>query len=236
MQLLDAHPDLATLARQSAHIAVRDGLTTVEAETGTLTGAATVVTPDPQWTGDALWGPAPDGHGRAVAAGDGSVVTWTLPADDQPRLVQPVVEYLPGATARTRFTVGSSSGTVHYGATGAQGVAESPSLLLPADIGLIAPAGTPTVTARTSGGTGRIDALLVMPVVATLSASGDGHGTAVLTSKAARTQVRSVAVAGSGRATARSYDRNGRLLATWTSRDATVTTVVAPGGFTVITR
>ena len=63
MQLLDAHPDLATLARQSAHIAVRDGLTTVEAETGTLTGAATVVTPKPQWTGDAQW------SGDAVVAG-----------------------------------------------------------------------------------------------------------------------------------------------------------------------
>jgi hypothetical protein len=230
MQLLDAQPDLAQLARRSAHIALRDGLTTVEAETGTLSGNATVVTPDPQWTGDALW------SGQAVAAGDGSVVTWTLPAADQPRLVQPVVEYLPGATARTRFTVGTSSGTVRYGGTGRQGIAESPSLLLPADLGLTAPADASTVTARSSGGTGRIDALLVMPVVATLSASGDGHGTAVLTSKSTRTQVRPVAVSGNGRATVRSYDRNGRMLATWSSRDATVPAAVAPGGFTLITR
>ncbi len=92
------------------------------------------------------------------------------------------------------------------------------------------------MTARTSGGTGRIDALLVMPLVATLSASGDGHGTAVLTSKATRYQVHQVAVAGTGRATVRSYDRNGRLLATLSSRDSTVTAVVAPGGFTVINR
>ena len=36
MQLLDAHPELAPSPEQSAHIVVRDGLTTVEAETGTL--------------------------------------------------------------------------------------------------------------------------------------------------------------------------------------------------------
>jgi len=229
MQLLDAHPDLASLARRSAHISLRDGLTTVEAETGALTGPASVVTPDPQWTGDALW------SNQAVAAGAGSTVTWTLPAADQRRLVQPVVEYLPGAAARTRFSVGSTSGTVRYGATGRQGVAESPSLLLPADLGLLAPSSATTVTARTSGGTGRIDALLVMPVVAALTASGDGHGTAVLTSKSSRWQLRTVSLTGSGRALVRSYDRNGRLLNSWRTSGASVSGVVAPGGFTLIT-
>jgi hypothetical protein len=234
MQLLDAHPDLAQLARRSAHISVRDGLTTVEAETGSLAGSATVVTPDPQWTGDALW--SPDPGAQAVAAAAGSTVTWALPAASQPRLVQPVVEYLPGSAARTRFDVGSTSGTVRYGATGRQGVATTPSLLLPADLGLVAPARASTVTARTTGGTGRIDALLVMPVVATLAASGDGHGTALLTSKSARSQVRSVTVAGAGRALLRSYDRDGRLLGASRTSDASVTAVVAPGGFTLITR
>ncbi|MGI8417190.1 MAG: hypothetical protein ACR2P2_13510 [Nakamurella sp.] len=39
MQVLDASPDLAALARASATVSVRDGLTVVEAETGTLTGS-----------------------------------------------------------------------------------------------------------------------------------------------------------------------------------------------------
>ena len=45
MQALDANPRLAALARASASIGVRDGLSVVEAESGTLTGNAVVQRP-----------------------------------------------------------------------------------------------------------------------------------------------------------------------------------------------
>ncbi|MDQ2846475.1 MAG: hypothetical protein M3Y77_09025 [Actinomycetota bacterium] len=231
MQVLDAHPDLAALARASATVSVRDGLTVVEAETGTLTGNAVVAQPESAWTGESQW------SGSLVAAGADSTVRWSLPAATQPRLVQPVVELVQGAKARTAFSVGrQATSTVRYGRVGAQGNAPAVGMLVPVDLSLTAPAAATTVTASTTGGTGRIDNLLVMPLVASLVAAGNGRATALLSSKAGSVQVRRVALAGSGRATISSYDRNGRLVRTEKASGCNVSAVVAPGGFTIVTR
>lgn len=53
MQVLDAEPELARLARASATIGVRDGLTVIEAEAGTLSGAA--VDPRTRSSAAAIW-------------------------------------------------------------------------------------------------------------------------------------------------------------------------------------
>ncbi len=231
MQVLDAHPELARLARSSATISVRDGLGVVEAETGTLTGQASIVTPDPTWTGESSW------SGKAVQVGPGSTVSWALPASDQPRLVQPVVELVPGSPTSTSFSAdGRTLGTVGFGEVGPQGKAPSPTELAP--IALPRAAGSPaaTLTATTTGGTGRIDALLVMPQVATLSASGAGHSTAVLTSKSRSTEIRTVTLAGRGCADVDAYDRNGRTQGHHRECTASVRVPVAPGGFSIVTR
>ncbi len=231
MQVLDAHPELARLARSSAHIAVRDGLAVVEAETGTLHGDATIVTPDPAWTGESLW------SGRAVQVGPGSTVAWQLPASDQPLLVQPVVELAPGSTARSSFQVDHQRlGTVHFGAVGRQGNAPSPTELTPVALPRAAAGHAAVVTASTGGGTGRIDALLVMPQVATLAGSGAGHGTAVLSSKSSSTEVVTVTVAGRGCADVGVYDRNGRARSDYRACDGSVRVIVAPGGFSIVDR
>ncbi|MDQ6659247.1 MAG: hypothetical protein M3Z00_13680 [Actinomycetota bacterium] len=231
MQVLDAHPDLAALARASATVSVRDGLTVVEAESGTLTGNAVVAQPESSWTGESQW------SGSLVAAGAGSTVRWSLPSAGQPRLVQPVVELVRGSTARTAFSLGRhATSTLRYGKVGAQGNAPAAGMLVPVDLSLTAPAAATTVTARTIGGTGRIDNLLVMPQVASLVAAGNGGATALLTSKARCTQLRPVALAGTGRATVKSYDRNGRLLRTREVSGSSISAVVAPGGFTIVSR
>jgi hypothetical protein len=231
MQVLDAHPGLAQLAYASAHISVRDGLTVVEAETGTLHGDASIVTPDPAWTGESLW------SGQAVQVGPGSTVTWQLPASNQPRLVQPVVELTPGSPTRTTFSADRYRlGTVNFADVGRQGNAPSPTELIPVALPRRAIGRAPVVTASTIGGTGRIDALLVMPQVATLAASGAGHGTAVLTSKSGYPAVRAVAVAGRGCASVDVYDRNGRDLGHYRACDGSVRVIVAPGGFSIIQR
>ena len=92
------------------------------------------------------------------------------------------------------------------------------------------------MTLRTAGGSGHVDALLVMPEVATLSADGAGHAVALLTSKSGTTERRSVTLGGSGSAVASSYDRSGRLLSRSTTSVGNPTVSIAPGGFTVLTR
>lgn len=232
MLALDAHPRLAALARHSATIGIRDGLTVVEAESGTLAGGASVQTPASAWTGESLW------SGAYVAAPAGSTVTWTLPAADQPRLVQPSVELTPGSSAVSVFASGGRPlGTVRYGNVGAQGDAPSPTMLLPVDLGRTLPAAATTVSATTSAGTGAIDALLVMPVVATLTASGDGGSVAVLTSKSGRSEQRTVTLPGAGQATASVYSSDGIQIGRPQQTAAGAVTVrIPPGGFAVVTR
>jgi hypothetical protein len=172
-----------------------------------------------------------------VSATAGSTVTWSLPGSSQPRLVQPVVGLLPGSDARSSFSVGSTRlGIVRYGAVGPQGNAPSPIELVPIDLRNLVGANPVTVTVRTSGGAGAIDALLVMPEVATLLTDGGGHFTALLTSKSGTTEQRTVPLGGSGTATVRSYDRAGRLIDRQTRQGADVRISLAPGGFSIVTR
>ena len=231
MQVLDAHPDLARLARSSAAISARDGLSVIEAETGAPAGGASIVTPDPAWTGESQW------SGQAVQVVPGSTVSWQLAASSQPRWIQPVVELVPGSSARTSFSTTSGRlGTVNFGNVGRQGNAPSPTELVPAALSRPAGPRATVVTATTSGGTGRIDALLVLPEVATLAASGAGHGTAVLSSKSGSAEVRAVTVAGRGCARVGVYDRNGRTQSHYRDCDGSVRVLVAPGGFSIVTR
>ncbi|MET0864767.1 MAG: hypothetical protein ABWZ98_10570 [Nakamurella sp.] len=231
MQVLDANPDLAALARTAAAVHTRDGLELIEAETGTVRGPATVITPNPAWTGESLW------SGQYVAAGAGRTVSWLVPADDQPRLIQPVVELTPGSPARSTFSTGRTTlGKVRFGDIGAQGNAPSPTQLVPVELNKTIGPGAVTVTVSTTGGTGNIDALLVMPEVATLAASGGGHGVTLLTSKSGTAEHRMITVTGSGPATVTSYDRNGRQLDTSRSSSTQVLVKVAAGGFTIAVR
>ncbi len=233
MQVLDAHPDLTALARAAASIRTRDGLRIVEAETGTVTGPAVTVTPVSAWTGESQW------SGQYISAGAGSTVSWQLPADTQNRLIQPVVELTPQSRARTTFTAGRSPlGYIRYGAVGPQGNAPSPTELTPEALRrTIGPAAT-TLTARTSNGTGNIDALLVMPEVATLATDSGGHAVTLLTSKSGSAEHRSVPLGGTGKVAISEYDRNGRLVTHTTTdiKGSTAKALIMPGGFTILTR
>jgi hypothetical protein len=231
MQLLDAHPDVAALARAASSIVSRHGQVMVEAETGSRTGDATVVTPTSAWTGESSW------SGPYVAAGPGSTLTWSLPADDQPRLVQPVVELIPGSTARTTFRAGPAVlGTVRYGTVGVQGAAPSPTQLQPVALNGPVPAGPATVTALTTGGTGNVDALLVIPLVSRLALAGNGSNTVLLSSVSNQVRYQRVDLPGSGPLVVRTYDRDGRVVQRLVGRRPPVGVPVAPGGFTIVTR
>ncbi|MET0965267.1 MAG: hypothetical protein ABWZ02_02655 [Nakamurella sp.] len=231
MQVLDANPDLAALARSAAAIHTRNGLSVVEAESGTLRGQATVITPASAWTGESLW------SGSYVAAGPGSTIDVALAADVEPRLIQPVVELAPGSAARSTVNAGRTTlGKVRFGDVGAQGNAPSPTELKPIELNKTIGPGAVTVSISTTGGTGNIDALLVMPEIATLAADGGGHAVTLMTSKSGTAEHRTITVAGTGPATVTSYDKNGRQLSQHRSTSTRLTVGVAAGGFTITVR
>ena len=231
MQVLDAHPDVAAMAMAASGIVARHGQVVVEADTGSRAGDATVVTPASAWTGESQW------SGTYVAAGAGSTLTWSLPVDDQPRVVQPVVELVPGSTARTTFRAGPVVlGTVRYGAVGAQGNAPSPTQLQPVGLDGVVPTGQSTVTATTAGGTGNLDALLVIPLISQLALQGSGSTTVLLNSVSTQVRYQPVTLPGAGPLVVRTYDRDGRAVRNPIGRRPSPGVPVAPGGFTIVTR
>ncbi len=233
MLALDAHPDVATIARTSV-INERVGTTTVEAEDGQLAGSAAVVKPASTWTGESQYG----GSGY-VRLGDGGSATLAIP-DGSTRLVLPVVDLQPGSTAVTMFRSGTTVlGVVRSGAIGAQGVSSAPGALLPVTLQVTLPAGATSITATTTasgGDTARLDALMIEPLVSRYVLGGGDHGTAVLRSASLTTEHADVALPGNGPARVYAYDGNGALVSQGSSGASTVPVTVRAGGFTIVRR
>lgn len=225
MQVLDANPDLAAIARASATVLSREGQRTVEAESGALSGPASVVRPASAWTGESQWS-----GGAYLQLGSGSRVVWALPADNQPRMVQAVVNRVSGRAGASTFSTGGDPiGRVGYGGGGAQGDSPAPGALVALTLAANLPADATELTARTVGD-GQLDALLVTPLVSSLVMQGDGHEVALLNSVATTSQHRSVRLPGATASVATAYDSLGRLSAVGFGRSS-VDLVVPPGGF-----
>jgi hypothetical protein len=232
MEALDANPDVAAIALASANVQLRDGQQTVEAEAATLTGPATVVAANPVNTGESQWS-----GGAYVQVATGSALSWTVPADNQPRLVQAIVNRVSGPGAVSAFAAGPDPlGSVTYGGGGVQGVSLTPGTLLPVTLPGILPPGGVQLSASTQGGTGQLDALLLTPLIAVLITTGDGESVALLNSEAASLGSRTISLPGTGRTIATSYDNQGRLWGVTTTTSSTVTVPVPPGGFAIAQR
>ena len=207
----------------------------IEAETATIHGDASVIAADPVNTGVAQWS-----GGSYVQVGSGSRLTWTLDASTQDRIIEPIVDRVTGPAGRTRFTAGCSGraypvGFVAYGNAGPQGQSPAPTTLLPLELARTFPAGATTLSATTSGGVGRLDALLITPVISQLSLMGSGRSTVLLSSRSGHREVRKILMPGSATTTVSSYDSAGRLLKTTSSQRRAVSALVVSAGFTVIT-
>jgi len=229
MLALDAHPAARRVA-ETASVRERVAPSVVQAEEGRLSGDATVVRPSSLWTGESQYG----GSGYAVLR-DGSTATYDLGAHPA-ALLMPVADLQPGSTGVTTFTAGGRLGDVRSGDVGPQGDSPAPGALLPVTLPGTLGAGQGTVTATTTGGETRLDALVVQPLVTRLVLGGDGHGTALLRSAATATEQAKVAVPGSGTADVWSYDAQGALVSHRTAAASTVPVSVAPGGFTLVRR
>ncbi len=226
MLALDAHPDVAALARQG-RIVERVGSTTVEAEQGVLAGGAAAVTPPSAWTGESQF------SGAYVRMPAGSTVRWALPTSGQAQLVLPVADLRPGSTAVTRWSsTGRELGTVRHGQIGAQGASPAPGALLPVTLRGELPAGRTELVATATGGEAVLDAVMLEPLVSRYAIGGAGRTTTMLRS-AART-AQTVTLTGVGSPVAETYDATGVRRARTTASGGTVRALVLPGGFTVV--
>ena len=231
MLALDAHPRIAAQARTAA-VQERVGSRTVEVEDGVLAGGATAVRLDDGWTGESFY----SNKGYALVPAGGTARIEVGPG--KPRLVLAVVDLQPHSSAVTTFRAGRTVlGKVRSGDVGQQGASPAPGALLPVTLPMTLPAGKTTVTATTTGGEARLDALMVEPLVSRLVLGGDGHGTAMLRSASTDKRRASVTVPGHGPARVEEYDGRGRLVHASTSKaKGPVTVTVRPGGFTIVRR
>ncbi len=227
MLALDAHPDARQIA-QTADVQDQVGVSYLQAEDAQLSGGATVVTPPSAWTGESQY--AGGAYASLPAGGTATFDLGQHPAS----LIIPVVDLQPGSTAVTSFTADAPVGKVRSGDVGPQGDSAAPGAILPVTLGT--PTTASTLTATTTGGTARLDAVMVQPLVSRLVLGGDGHGTALLRSAATSTTRTNVAVPGTGTARVWSYDGEGRLLDRTTSTASGVPVTVAPGGVTIVRR
>lgn len=234
MLALDAHPAIARAAQSLTKRTANDGLKVVEAESGTITGSASVVTPASAWTGSANWS-----GGKYVAANDGSTVTITLPAGHGAAHLLPIADLGPGGSGTTSWTATTPTGTVSFGSTAnvrpgaSQGIDPSPVFLLPQTLSTPVPASATTVTA-TVHGSAHLDAVLVQPVVEHLGLAGSSTlDLYANTTAGAATQKLSA----SAPVTVTAYDGTGRQLGAPETRGAGAVVSVPAGGFiTVIPR
>jgi hypothetical protein len=235
MLALDAHPDVARLAR-TATVVGRTGSDVVQAEDARLTGRAAAVAPPSLWTGESQYG----GTGYAEL-GDGGTATFTLAAGPA-RVLMPVLDLRPGSSAVTTFRWGARVlGRVRSGDVGPQGDSPAPGALLPVSLPVTLPPGATRVTASTvaSGGdTAVVDALVLEPVVSDQVLGGAGHGTALLRNALPVPQRSTLPVPGGGRATVEVFDGQGRLRAATSSSPGRggIAVDLLPGGFTVVRR
>ncbi|MGN7800788.1 hypothetical protein [Leifsonia sp. 22587] len=231
MLALDAHPAIARVATSLTHTTATNGLTVVEAESGTTTGPVTTVTPPSAWTGSANWS-----GGAYLQAGSGSTVTIALPAGHPVARILPIADLGPGGSGTTSWSAAVGRFTLPLGRTdnvrpGEQGIAPSPVFLLPQTLPVPVPAQATSVTAKVSG-TARLDALLVQPVVSHLGLAGTTSLDVYVNATKLPVPQK---IAATGPVTATAFDATGHQVGRAQTVGAHGFVVVPPGGFTTVT-
>jgi hypothetical protein len=232
MLALDANPALKTAALGINRTVSTHGLSVVEAESGTVTGAGTVVRPASAWTGEAnLSG------GAYVDLKAGAALSIPLPASDQADNIYPIVNRGTAPSGTTDWTSAKGPlGTTENGGAGAQGITDAPGILYPYALKRALAAGLTAVVGTTDGNVA-LDALLVQPQISTVSVSGAAGNSTLYVSASGSTTVKDVEVPAGFTLVQRQYDSSGQPVEGGKndagSRSGHVT--VAPGGFTLVT-
>lgn len=231
MLALDAHPAVAAQATALTRTTVTDGLTVVEAESGALTGSATVVTPPSAWTGSANWS-----GGKYVAAKAGDTITLTLPAGHPAASILPIADLGSGGSGKTVWTATAGKitlpiGTTANAASGAQGIAPTTVYLKPQTLPIPVLPAVSTITARV-GGTASIDAVLVQPVVSHLGLAGASTGLDVYVNGTKLPTLKKID--STGPVTVTRFDKTGRQVGSPAKLGGHAVVVVEAGGFTTV--
>ncbi|MEO6795732.1 MAG: hypothetical protein ABI401_07855 [Candidatus Dormibacter sp.] len=210
----------------------------VEAESGALSGRATVVTPASAWTGEALWS---NGQYVDLAASGSDRIPVIAPADGG-YLVYLVFDKQIGSLDSVGVTMsvdGTQPGRDGEGGAGAQGVSPNPdylwidSLAVPQRL----TAGAHTVTLKYAGNGGshaKIDAILLQPTIES-KVIDDGNGATLAAYKSLAAVESQVALPTMMRKwVVLVYDRNGTLVDRLSlTRKDVGTAPVLPFGYTI---
>lgn len=232
MLTLDANPALKAEALGINKTVRTHGLSIVEAESGSIEGPGSVVKPASAWTGEANYS-----GGAYVALEPGASLSIQVPADDQERNVYPIVNQSTTPSGTTIWTADKVQlGATANGGVGAQGITETAGKLSPLTLEQSLPARAGKVVAKTNGATS-IDALLVQPLISTVSVTGPGGDSTLYVSAAREAITRKVELPQGFTLKQQAYDASGKPLGTpvsSTGQDRSGRVVVAPGGFTVV--
>ena len=229
MLTLDANPALKAKALGIDETVSTVGLSVVEAEAGTITGSGTVVTPPSSWTGEAnLSG------GASVALNAGDSLSIPVPAADQARNVFPIVNQVEADSGVTTWSSATSTlGSTSNGGAGAQGITDAPGRLFPLALEQALP-GKDTMVVGVAGGAASVDALLIQPLISTITVTGPAGESTVYVSAAPETGVRTVAVPRGFTLAQQAFDATGRPVASVDKKaPKTGAVTVVAGGFTV---
>lgn len=232
MLTLDANPVLKAKALGINKTTSINGLKVVEAESGVIAGSGSVVTLPDAWTGESLW------SGSAyVALNAGGSLTIPVPASDQARNVYPIVNQGLAPAGSTLWTTGATKlGSSLNGGAGIQGITDAPGILFPFSLTQALPAGAINVTG-TSDGSAALDALLVQPLISTVTVTGSAGDSTLYISAATTTSTRNVTVPKGYVLQQRAFDSTGKPVAVAgdgiASGHARRVTIAA-GGFTVV--
>ncbi|MBP2217881.1 hypothetical protein [Arthrobacter sp. CAN_C5] len=146
MLVLDANPELKADALGIDETVATDGLTVVEAESGSITGDGAMVTAESAWTGEANIS-----GGAYAQLGNGSRLRIPVPAHQQDRNVYPVVNRTIEEAGTTTWSGKRKLGTTPNGGAGEQGITDAPGLLQPFSLDRDLKRGERTVTASVRG-------------------------------------------------------------------------------------
>jgi hypothetical protein len=172
-----------------------------------------------------------------VALKAGDTVTIPVPASDQASNVYPIVNQSIAPAGNTTWAAGTTQlGSTPNGGAGAQGITGAPGMLYPFALKTTMPAGTTRVVGA-SDGAAAVDALLVQPLISSVSVTGTGGDSTLYSSAATTTITRQVVVPKGFALQQRAFDSNGRPVSygpdTVAGNDSGQVTIVA-GGFTVV--
>ncbi|MHA7276080.1 hypothetical protein ACX80O_06070 [Arthrobacter sp. Hz1] len=239
MLVLDAHPGLKADALGINRTVATDGLTVVEAETGTIRGDGSMVTAESAWTGEAnISGGA---YAQLTA---GARLRIPVPAHQQDRNVYPIVNRTIEESGTTTWSGKRKLGTTPNGGAGEQGITDAPGQLQPFSLERDLRRGERSVSAAVDG-PASIDALLLQPLISSVTVDGPAGESTIYVSAAEKKTLHRVDVPRGYWLEQQAYDAAGQPVALpggkgkGTDQDRSKDkgpdkgkVYVAPGGFT----